>query len=84
MNRSDNNFAKLTFSESSNNFSSGVISESSNTFQDSAMDKGLNVWEGDNLTSDAYGNDEFGNPFGINEYGGIDHFKKLTPPTINH
>lgn len=44
------------------------------------------AWTGDNMHGAAFGFDDIfsGKPFGVGEFGGVDHFKNVTQNGIDH
>lgn len=82
---SSNSFSKKSFQKSTNAFTDKSTSTSGNSMTKKDFTEGAPVWEGTN-TSDAGLGDDLYSPslFGVNEAGGIAHFKNVTQPVITH
>ena len=59
---------------------------STRSFVKVSVSRGKNDgWSGANVTSNAFGTDTIeGQPFGISEFGGIDHFRNRVKYTPSH
>lgn len=82
INESSNSVSKLTLSTGGTPTSSSP-SVSTNPVTRETLTTGQNAWEGDDLTDNAPPGDFFGVP-GLNELGGVAHFKARTLPVITH
>lgn len=62
------------------------MKKSNNSFTKKEFTRGKNSWAGDNITASAAGFDEIlsGVAPGVGEPGGIDHFKNIDQPEVNH
>lgn len=82
--RSNNSFAKANRNLAVGAFA-GIGTPSVNVMARVPYDLSGNAFNGENLTSDAYGFDSpDGTPYGIDEYGGISHFLGVTQPVVTH
>lgn len=82
---SSNSFSRTDFNPSSTAWSEDQVDVASGSFSRVSKTLGGQGWDGPNVTSDEFG---FDNPdgaaFGVNEFGGIRHFKNRTQPDIDH
>jgi len=83
---SSNNFAKDVPTKSVNAFANSDPSVSANSFAKESLTPGGYAWEGENMTGGVgIGDMMSGIAPGVEEGGGILHFKnRTTPPDITH
>ena len=85
MNLSSNSFSKKTITASSNSFLDKTLS-TGQALTKTPVKKGVSQWNGENLSANDYGFDDLygGTPYGVNEYGGITHFRNRAKVDVAH
>ena len=76
---SGNSFNQVSFPESSNAFALSPTPIGSASFTRSSFPLSDLFWQGENITGNLYGSDEY---YGEDPYGGFEHFKGRVPYTV--